>query len=62
MKNKVYHVENENGATVGVTFLYLEEAREWARDRGYTSEKGYNIAVGTADSKGSYEFIRYLEI
>ena len=41
MKNKVYHVENENGEKVGVTFLYLREAREWARDRGYTSDKGY---------------------
>ena len=62
MKNKVYHVENENGATEGVTFLYLREAREWARDRGYTSDKGYDIAVGTTDSKGNYKLIRCMEI
>ncbi len=62
MKNKVYHVENENGATVGVTFLYLREAREWARNRGYTSDNGYDIAVGTTDGKGNYKLIRCMEI
>ena len=62
MKNKVYHVEDVDGAKVGVTFLYLKEAREWARSRGYTSDKGYDIAVGTTDSRGNYKLIRCMEI